>query len=356
MLNRRVFTGSLGATLAFAPSVQARRRHDRLALWRNAGGPHLRGAVFSQRRVYRALDGETFLGAGPVGPPVSRAALLSLADLGANLAVWSGPGPFAERAPYGPDPVIEAHIAAWLDACRQAGLYSVLAFRSGPGRSAFSFHPDEDWYPRALFDERVWRCEIRQQAWARMTAWSLSRFGDHPACAGVLAMVEPNPESAGVEQAWPAFARRIVEACADRDVAAPLLISPSGWADGARAGDIADLLGEDVGLVVHGWSPHRYTHEAGPRPASAALPAPASHGPAWACLEFGAVDAAPERAAFIEERIASLQTQGANWAAWRWTSGWRPYERQENTMNLAIDREVADVLRRAFAGAARRPS
>jgi hypothetical protein len=96
--------------------------------------PHLRGAVFSQRRVYADVDGPTFLGPGPVGAPISQAALESLAEAGANLAVWSGPGPLGEGGAHAPDAAIEDHIADWLDRCRAAGLYTVLAFRSGPGR------------------------------------------------------------------------------------------------------------------------------------------------------------------------------------------------------------------------------
>ena len=97
MTTRRNLLAGGGAAFgaAFAPpelrlASYNTSRPARMALWDNARGPHLRGAVFAQRRVYRELDGNTFLGPGPLGAPVSQAALDSLAEAGANLAVWSG--------------------------------------------------------------------------------------------------------------------------------------------------------------------------------------------------------------------------------------------------------------------------
>ncbi|MEO1038225.1 MAG: hypothetical protein AAFX09_01675 [Pseudomonadota bacterium] len=356
MLTRRAFTLSLSAAAGLGAGARAEQARDRLALWRNADGPHLRGAVFAQRRVYQQLDGPTFLGPGLVGPPVSDQALDALADLGANLAVWSGPGPFSEAKPHRPDPAIEDHIAAWLETCRQRGLFTVLALRSGPGRSAFAFNRDEDWYPRELLDESVWRDRSKQEAWAQMVAWMLARFGDHPACAGVLAMVEPNAETVGEPGVWPGFAQGIATACAPVRVAAPLLLSPSGWADARRADEIAPVLTDDVGLVSHDWSPHAYTHSGGSRPSSADIAAPNTKTPAWACLEFGATASASDRAHFLRERIVSLEGAGAGWAAWRWTSGWSVYEAQENAMNLARDPQAVAVLREAFAQNTARPA
>lgn len=55
---------------------------DTYALW--SGGPHLRGANIYQRRVYPEIDGVTFLGPGPVGPPYTQQDFDRLADLGAE--------------------------------------------------------------------------------------------------------------------------------------------------------------------------------------------------------------------------------------------------------------------------------
>ena len=347
MITRRDFLEGAGAALAPGLRVDA---PDPLALWRNADGPRLRGAVFAQRRVYPDLDGETFLGADAIGPSVTHAALDSLAEAGANLAVWSGPGHFEEAAPFRRDALIEDHIASWLERCRARGLFTVIAFRSGPGRSAFAFNRGEDWYPRALFDESVWFDRDKQGAWLAMVADAKARFAAHPACAGVLAMVEPNPEAAGAEaRVWTRMAEALsVETGRGR---APLILSPSGWADAADAGALDRAATASTVIGVHDWTPRAYTHSgAGAAPLrEARVAAPSLRTPAWACLEFGGVTRARGFERFLRARIESLEAQGANWAAWRWTSGWTPYEARENAMNLAQSAQARAVLSQAWS-------
>jgi hypothetical protein len=81
MMTRRALLAGLSCPLlaGCAPDGLRLGGPDRRALWDTASGPHLRGAVFSQRRVYEDVDGPTFLGPGPVGAPISRGALDSLA-------------------------------------------------------------------------------------------------------------------------------------------------------------------------------------------------------------------------------------------------------------------------------------
>jgi len=368
MTTRRRFLAGLSGAAAlmsggFAPPAGLRLGHSKRALWDNRTGPHLRGAVFVQRRVYRELDGPDFLGPGPVGAPVTDAALDLLAETGANLASWSGPGPFMETAPFNRDPEIEDHIGAWLDACRARGLFTVLCFRSGPGRSAFAFHPEESWYPRALYDASIWRDREKQDAWAAMTVHVLRLYGGHPALAGVLAMDEPNGADLGLPDVWPHMAARITAAvsASGHDQETPLLLSPDRWARTSHAAAMREATGPGPVMVVHDYEPWAYTHqEAGagvsfdPRTQRLETPAP-DQGP-WAMLEFGAVRYAPGLETYLSDRISVLEAAGANWAAFRWTSGWTVYERQENHMSLPDHPGAMEIMRRAFAANRRRPA
>jgi len=80
------------------PAKLARAATDKWALWTE--GPYLRGASIHQRRVYPELDGPTFLGPGPVGPPYTKRDFDRLAALGADYVNISHPGPFAENLPF----------------------------------------------------------------------------------------------------------------------------------------------------------------------------------------------------------------------------------------------------------------
>lgn len=360
MHTRRGFLGALGAG-ALAPAglrlpSRAYSKHD---LWARTTGPHLRGAVFAQRRVYRALDGDYFLGPGPVGAPISVGALANLAELGANFANWSGPGPFAEAGGYELDQAIVDHIGRWLDQCRSNGLFTVLSFRSGPGRSAFAFHPGETWYPAELYDASLWQNEEKQDAWARMVAWVLEEFGDHPALAGVLALAEPNGLDFGSAQTWLNFAGRIQVQCEGLDAVCPLLLSPDRWARVSEAAALRAHVGLRPVLVTHDYSPWAYTHpQNGSKPgfdADETVPAPSFDLGNAAVLEFGMLNGARNQESYLRQRISVYEQAGCNWAAFRWTSGWEPYESVENRRSLAINPEALSVLRQAFSGSSLRP-
>ncbi|GGE37871.1 hypothetical protein GCM10011367_10340 [Marinicauda pacifica] len=328
---------------------------SRRALWSVAGGPLLRGAVFAQRRVYPDLDGRDFLGSGPVGAPITDEALSGLREAGANLAVWSGPGPFSEAAPFAPDPAIVAEIETWLARCERQGLYTVLGFRTGPGRSAFAFHPEEVWYPRQLYDDSVWREARKQAAWVEMVDWAAERFGDAPALAGILAMVEPNDDWLGLPGRWDAMAERLAEGW--RHPGVPLLLSPGGWADMAGADALRRRVGPDPVIVVHSYTPRDYTHQGqgdDVRWDGAELDLPRAAGD-WACLEFGAVNAAPGQDDYLASRIAQFETAGASWAAFAWGNGWPAYEARENAMALRLSPPARTVLGEAFGANRVRP-
>ena len=331
----------------------------RMALWERAGGPHLRGAVIVQRRVYPELDGPTFLGPGPVGPPVTEAALASLAAAGANLISWSGPGPFSEAAPFSVDTKIVEHIEAWLARCESHGLFTVLCLRSGPGRSAFAFHPGEQWYPRALYNDAVWRDPAAQQAWIDMVAWTIERFSHHRALAGVLAMDEPNGADVGAPQIWSAMARSIAQNYSPGSGRAPLLLSPDRWARLEVAEAVRAAAGAGPVLVTHDYAPWRYTHQT--RDETVRFnEADADDAPSYALgnaavLEFGAPKAAPDLSAYLRNRIQAYEAARVNWAVFRWTSGWRDYESIEGARALNEAPEAAGVLPAAFSRNGVRP-
>lgn len=336
------------------PSSQSKQ-----VLWSRQDGPRLRGAVFAQRRVYANLDGSRFLGSGPVGAPVTDGALSALARSGANLASWSGPGPFGETAPFDADPAIEDHIGAWLDRCQAHGLFTTLCFRSGPGRSAFAFHPDETWYPSALYDASLWRDADKQEAWAQMTAWTLARFGAHPALGGVLAMDEPNGADLGYPDVWPRLAARIADVSRDVHADTPLLLSPDRWARQEAAPALREAVGAGPVLVTHDYSPWRYTHPGDSPPQrfrpGQAGPAPGRELGAAAVLEFGAPRSARNLGGYLRDRINAYETAGLNWAVFRWTSGWAPYEARESARALSEDPAALAVLREAFSANIVRP-
>lgn len=361
---RAVLASAGGLTVsAFAPQglrISTRSRRD---LWRRTSGPHLRGAVFVQRRVYPDLDGDTFLGNGVVGPPVTNEALDMLAQAGGNLASWSGPGLFSETAPFTLDAQIEDHIGEWLERCLARGLYTTLCFRSGPGRSAFAFHPDESWYPSALYNASIWRDVEKQAAWAEMIAETIRRFGSHRALAGIVPMDEPNGMDLGFLGVWDALAGQIAKVAGEpaRRLDLPLIYSPDRWARAEAAPALRQAVGSEAVLSLHHYEPWHYTHQVETdlvrfdhiRMGVQGFEAVDGD---WAVLEFGAVRHAPDVHQYLRNRIDRWECNGANWAAFRWTTGWSPYEESEASMTASADRHLLAVMVHAFNRNTRRPA
>ncbi len=363
--DRRSLLAGLGAGAAcgFAPQglrIPVQTKRD---LWRRAGGPHLRGAVFVQRPVYPRLDGDTFLGGGTFGPPITDRALDQLAEAGANLASWSGPGLRAERSPFEIDPEVEDHIGQFLDRCRARGLFATLCFRSGPGRSAFAFHPGEAWYPADFYDATIWLRDEAQAAWIQMVVDALERFGDHPALAGVVPMEEPNGADLGHTRVWPVMAGQLARAVRSQPGLAttPLLYSPDRWARVEALGALRREIFSDDVVALHDYEPWDFTHQA--TGTSFTYDREAMTRPEfqdvqgdWSMLEFGAVRYAPGVESFIQDRISNWEALGANWTVFRWSSGWSVYEQAEGAMSLSDDPRILPILRQAFGKNRVRPT
>ena len=356
---RTVLAGGLAAA-GFGFGAPAQAAADRLALWDNTTGPHLRGAVLSQRRVMPRVDGPEFLGTGVTGSPISDAALAALADAGANLVVLSHPGPRHVAPPYAVDDAVMTSLDTLVGRCERAGLFAVIGYRAGPGRSAFTFHRDSagDWFPADLLDEHLWQSREAGDAWCEMWRETARRFRARPNIVGYLPMVEPNanlvargPDGgdldewdpqrladrvAGTPADWPVLFARIARAIRAEDADTPILASPDGYAS-AR---FAPLLDRDavpgIVLALHDYGPRAYTHQdrnAGItfQPDEAAF-RPDVAGP-WMMGEFGTARWAPRADRYLAGRIASLEAAGAGWSVFRWDTGYRIYENRENRFN-----------------------
>ena len=126
----------------------------------------LRGANIYQRRVYPELDGSEFMGTDPVGPPFVQADFDRLAALGANFVNISHPGLFTEDPPWVLDEDIQDNLDALLRMIAGADLFAVIAFRTGPGRSEFTFHIDDvgTWFDES-YNHALWAWEPIWPAW-----------------------------------------------------------------------------------------------------------------------------------------------------------------------------------------------
>ena len=390
------------------PTTESPGVGDKWGPWTN--GTQLRGANLWQRIVVPALDGPEFLGDGYVGPPVTQADFEALAALGANVVDLSHPGLFTERPPYVLDEQVQANLDRLIDMAEQADLFVVITFRTGPGRSDFTFYRDGagDWFDADLLVESVWTDAAAQDAWVDMWRYTAERYRDNPVVVGYDLMCEPNgegifldvydpelfyPEHAGSLLDWNQFFPRIVEGIRQVDDETPVLVSAQGWGAVRWLPALEPIDAPRVVYTVHQYEPQEtYTHQ-GPEGAHAypgefditydgepdrfdrdwleGMLSPVTtfqetHGLPVSVNEFGAERWVPDAATFMDDQMGLFEELGMNHMLWAWDPAWEPWTSSSNGFNflfgpdpanaMPVDNELLDVIKSYWERNTIRPS
>jgi uncharacterized protein (TIGR01370 family) len=388
---------------------------DEWDLW--VDGPHLRGADIYQRRVYPELDGPEFMGSGPVGPPYSQADFDRLAEPGANYVNISHPGLFSEEPPFELDQEIQAHLDQLLDMIARADMFAVISFRTGPGRSEFTFFWDEvgDWFDEGYINDSLWQDPTAQDAWVEMWRHTAERYRDNPIVVGYDLMVEPNSNDVGSDPIndlldiwepdefyaqyagslydWNQLHPRIAAAVRQADPDTPILVGGNGYSGVAWLPYLEPTGVERTVYAAHQYEPFLYTHQwwedieysypgmididwdgeaeqFGRDQLDELLSAldefAAEHHSPMAVNEFGVVRWVPGAAEFMDDMIDLLEERGINYALWNWDPGWEPWVEEVNAFNFRlgpdpedtrdVDSELQQVITDHWALNAVRPS
>ncbi|HVY89146.1 MAG TPA: cellulase family glycosylhydrolase [Hyphomonadaceae bacterium] len=372
---RRATLVSVGAAVSSPAFAQ---RPSGMALWPVSGPPVLRGAVIAQRRRRESVDGPDAGGGEAVLPKYTTDDFRKLANAGANLVVMSYPEVWTVAKPWKRDEPVAAILSRQIAQATNAGLYVVVALRSGPGRSDFVFQRDaaDTWFPKEMIVDSLWRDADAQAAWAAMCVDAARLVAGARGVAGLNIMVEPDANMSGLDRqgrkldAWTAdeYARqvgavsdwkRFAGDCARGVRAAapdlPVLISPPAFA----RPDFLSVMGAPPvsGTVwcIHDYEPRGFTHQDKrargkalfvdrDRKDFAARLDAAKHAGAPVFLgEFGAArwgEGAPD---YYSALIAECETRGVGWAAFRWPTSDREYERLDDTFNVSWGAGIEDT-------------
>jgi len=361
---------------AAAPEDMETAAGDKWSLWTN--GTQLRGANTWQRIVVPELDGPEFLGDGYIGPSYTQADVDALAALGANYVNLSHPGLFTERAPYVLDEQVQANLDAMIEMATEADLFVVITFRTGPGRSDFTFYRDGagDWFNPQLLIENVWTEEEAQDAWVEMWRYTAERYRDNPAVVGYDLMCEPNsndvalgtyepeefyPQYTGSVYDWNQFYPRIVAGIREVDRETPILVNAMSWGGVRWLPYLKTVDDPRIVYTAHQYEPQsQYTHQE--TPAMNTYPGefdlnwdgePDSFDRAWledflsiiadfqqehevpvAVNEFGVSRWVPNAGDFMRDEMEIFEEIGINHALWVWDPDWAPWTENVNGMNF----------------------
>jgi hypothetical protein len=348
---------------------------DKWDLW--VGDTKLRGANIYQRRVYPELDGPTFMGSGPVGPPYTQQDFNRLAALGANYVNISHPGLFTETPPYTLDQGIQDNLDNLLDMIVEADMFAVISFRTGPGRSEFTFHVEEvgDWFGESYLNDSVWQDQGAQDGWVAMWQHTAERYRDSPIVVGYDLMVEPNSNEIWLDvwdpdefystyahtlYDWNQLHPRITSAIRQVDPNTPILIGGMSYSAVEWLPYLQPTGDERTVYMVHQYEPTQYTHQWPPLQNTypgafdtdwdgvedqfdrawlddLLLPVDdfvATHGVPVAVNEFGVVRWLSGAAEFMDDQMDLFEQRGMNHALWMWEASWEPYAEEVHAFNF----------------------
>ena len=335
------------------------------SLW--VDGPHLRGANIYQKRIYLELDGSTYMGPGPLGPPFNQEDFDQLVKLGANYVNISHPGLFSERPPFTLDKDVQQNLDYLLEMIAQADMFAVISFRTGPGRSEFTFFwgTDDDWFTKDYYNDTVWKDVAAQEAWVEMWRYTAERYKDNPIVAGYDLMVEPNsndvwfnewdPETFYAQRGessydWNPLAQRISTGIRQVDAQTPILIGGNAYSAVNWLPYLKVTADPHTVYVVHQYSPGQYTRQE-PGEESYTYPGefdidgdgqPDDFNRAWleknlfsviedftslhavpvAANEYGVVRWVPGASEYMHDLMDLFEAHHMNYALWEWSTSW----------------------------------
>jgi hypothetical protein len=348
---------------------------EKMVLWSDK--TQLRGANIFQRKVYPELDGPEFMGSGYVGPPYTQEDFYRLADFGANLVVISHPGLFSVKPPYILDREIQSNLDNLLLMIAEADMFAVIAYRTGPGRSAFTFHIDEvgDWFDKSYLDDSVWEEGTAQDGWVEMWEHTAERYRSNPVVVGYHLMVEPNADEvffqiydpdefygkyANTLYDWNRLYPRILAGIRKVDKETPVLVGGMGYSALEWLPYIVPTDDTRTVYVVHQYAPVRYTHQT----ARLKITYPGVYNLDWdrnkdnfnkewidalfsqidkfsekyrvqvAITEFGLMRWELGAARFMDDQMALLEKRGLNHALWVWDPSYRPWTEEVDAFNF----------------------
>lgn len=332
-------------------------------LWSN--GTKLRGANIYQRRVYPKLDPPGSIGPGPVGPPYTQQDFDRLAAMGANYVNISHPGLFREKPPYKLDLAIQNNLDRLIGMIAKANMFAVISFRTGPGRSEFTFFFDDagTWFSRSYLNDNVWKQQAAQDAWGAMWKYTAERYKNNPVVVGYDLMVEPNSNHvwfnifdprqfyanySGTLYDWNQFFPRIIRIVRESDSNTPILVGGMDYSAVSWLPYLQPSEDRKTIYAVHQYEPYLYTTQNPPfdftYPGTMDLNfdgIPDLFNRSWlngflnivdrykqrnhapvASNEYGAMRWEPGASRFIADEMDLFEQRQMNYAIWVWSGSW----------------------------------
>ncbi len=199
-----------------------------------------------------------------------------LKQAGANLVVLSAQGIQRTAPPFGDDVAAALTLANAVQRAERAGLWVVIAMRTGPGLEDIAIEAQTPG-----LQSKLWIDGAARRAFVQMWQRIASAFGEDSQVIGYDLIVEPFPEAAveglntccasisdtalahrGVD--WPAIADTIARAIRQIDTLTPVIVGATDFAVPSFFVNLRQIDDRYVVYDVHQYEPQAYTHQGNP--------------------------------------------------------------------------------------------
>ena len=357
---------------------------DKFSLWNN--GTQLRGANIYQRIVYPDVyDDPVAWGNGPLGPNFTQDDFNALSNAGANVVVLSHPGLYDDRPPYSFDQEAQDNLDRYIGMAKKANLFIIISFRTGPGRSEFTFFGvGNDTFGLTHLNDEVWKDKNAQNKWADMWKYTAARYKNEPNVIGYELMVEPNSNGVWLdiynpEDFYPAYENstydwnqmypNIVSAIREVDNNTPILISPMSWSSVRWLNSLSIPSESRIVYSVHQYEPQsEYTHQ---EYSTNMLSYPESFewngeqtqfDKSWfetyllpidqfksdnnaqvTVTEYGLERSVPGAEIYLDDEVAAFEKRGMNYFIWSWQPASEGFNQAQNDFNFRMGTDLNNL-------------
>lgn len=231
--------------------AEAASTKDKFSLWKEPS--FFRGAAIHPYNPYsETTEGASF---------VKKKDFTALKNQGANVVSLNYPGPYRAEPPY----ALDATQLKWLDDAigwaEEVGLYVVIHFRNGPGKSEATFAGSPDGA-----DEVLWYSQAAKDKWVEMWRFVADRYKNRAHVVAYNLMVEPHPD-VPVKQpplpasAWFDLAKSITDEIRKVDGQTPIIISAAAWSNPLGMEDAVPTGDARTIYSFHMYEPFKFTHQ-----------------------------------------------------------------------------------------------
>jgi len=349
----------------------------KISLWQNK--TNLRGINIWQKKIDPEVD-ENFVGPGKVGPPFTQEDFNILREMGVNYVNISHPGIFNVNPPYDINYDILNNLKSLVEKIRNADMFCVISFRTGPGRSEYTFYRGEDyesdpengWFDKKYYNDDVWESSELQEKWAEMWKKTADIFKNYDNVVGYDLMVEPNSNSvffeiddpetfyenySGTLYDWNIFYTKLVSAIRESDSETPILISSLNWGSINWLSYIQTIDSPNLIYTVHQYDPYIYTHNINPYSYPDRFDInydgiTDDFNYQWlkshlnkiqdfmnkeevmiGINEYGVIRWVKNAKDFLDDEMSIFEELGVNYAIWAYSTQWEPYRTEIDEFN-----------------------